>query len=247
MTIPANQNNDSQSSNDKQSFLDHIEELRATLIKCLTAVSLMLIPAFLATPYLIDALIAWATPKELSGLAYFSPMEVFVIQIKFAAVVAVAASFPYCLWQIWNFLAPALYEKERKALKLWVSSSVFLFALGSAFCVYFILPLIMKFSASFAGEHIQPVIGLGNFLSLSGWLALAFGAMFQFPLAVMIAIRFGIVKRSFLSDKRPYVIVGILIISAILTPPDVVSQMLLAAPTYILFEIGLFFSRFFEV
>jgi sec-independent protein translocase protein TatC len=104
----------------------------------------------------------------------------------------------------------------------------------------------MNFSASFSSSQLRPVIGLSSFLRLTGWLAFAFGIMFQFPIAVILAVRFNLVKPSFLRSKRPYIIAIILIFATILTPPDVLSRLLLAIPTYLLFEIGLFLSRMFE-
>ncbi|MDR1942121.1 MAG: twin-arginine translocase subunit TatC [Endomicrobium sp.] len=240
MTLPQSE------SGNSQSFLEHFEELRRTLLKCLAAVVLLFIPSFFLAPKVINALIAWSCPPEISELNFFSPMEVFIIQMKLAALLALIISFPYCIWQIWRFLLPALYEAERKALKWWVLASAVLFVLGASFCIAVILPLVMKFSAGFSAPHLKAVIGLGGFLSLAGWLILAFGAMFQFPLAVMLSVRFGLVKRSFLADKRPYIAVIILIISALLTPPDVISQILLSVPAYLLFELGLFLSKGFE-
>jgi sec-independent protein translocase protein TatC len=233
-------------SQNSQSFIKHLDELRKTLIKCLAAVAILFIPAFLAAPKAMNALISWACPPQISELNFFAPMEVLIIQLKLASVLAAAAAFPYCLWQIWHFLLPALYENERKALKWWVGASTFLFLAGACFCILMILPMVMKFSAGFSSQHIKPMIGLADFLGLSGQLVIAFGAMFQFPIAVMLAVRFGFVKHSFLSSKRPYIIVLILIVSALLTPPDVVSQIMLAVPTYLLFELGLFFSRGFK-
>ena len=111
-------------------------------------------------------------------------------------------------------------------------------------CVGFVLPLIMKFSMSFATEQIKPILGISNFIVLSGWLMLAFGLMFQFPIAIYFLFRFDIVSLESLKNKRPYIVVILLIIAAILTPPDVVSQILLFIPTYLLFELGLFFAKF---
>jgi sec-independent protein translocase protein TatC len=227
----------------EQSFLDHLEELRRTLFKCLAAVSVLYLPAFFASPHVMQGIISWAAPPQMDGFNYFAPLEVFILRLKLALVLALATSFPYCLWQVWRFLLPALYDNERKVLKWWVLASSLLFIFGTVFCFAFILPLVMNFSLSFASDVIKPVIGLGHFLTLSGWLMLAFGVMFQFPLAVMLGVRFGFVKKSFLQDKRPYVLVLILIISAFLTPPDVISQLMLAAPTYLLFEFGLLFSK----
>jgi len=229
-----------------QSFLEHLEELRKTIIKCLAAVIIFFIPAFLIAPQAINALIAWCCPPELSKLNFFSPMEVFIIQMKLAFLISLVLSFPFWAWQIWRFLLPSLYDNERKALKMWVFASTFLFILGASFCIALILPMVMKFSASFSSENLQALIGLSQFLNLSGWLILAFGIMFQFPIAVMLCVRFGLLKYSFLAAQRRYVIILILITAALLTPPDIISQICLAVPTYILFEIGLFFSRGLE-
>lgn len=148
---------------------------------------------------------------------------------------------------MWRFLLPALYEGERRALKWWVTISTALFALGAAFCVGLILPLLMSFSGGFATPELQPVLGLANFLHLAGWLMFAFGVMFQAPVLVLIAVRFGLVSASSLAKKRPYILTGILILAAILTPPDVVSQIMLAVPTWLLFELGLHGARRMEM
>ena len=114
-----------------------------------------------------------------------------------------------------------------------------LFACGIAFCIGLILPVLMKFSGGFATPELQPVLGLANFLNLAGWLMLAFGVMFQSPIAVLLAVRFGVISAETIRRKRPYVMTGILIAAAILTPPDIVSQVMLAVPTWLLFELGL--------
>lgn len=234
------------SQNSEKNFIGHLEDLRATLINCLAAAGLFFIPAYFISGPFIKWLIKWSAPAKITQLNYFSPMEVFIVQLKLSAVIAFVLSFPYCLWQIWKFLLPALYESERKALKWWVSASCLLFITGAAFCVLFVLPLLMNFSASFASDELKPVIGLSYFLNLAGWLSLAFALMFQFPLAVMLSVRFGLVKTAFLRDKRPYIIVLILIMAALFTPPDIVSQLLLAVPTWLLFELGLLLSYNFE-
>lgn len=232
--------------NGEQTFIEHLDALRTVLIKCFTAAALLYIPGYLAAPYAIRALVTWSFPPEMTALNYFSPMEVFITQLKLALVISLVFSFPYCLWQVWKFLLPALYEGERRALKGWVTASCVLFLSGAALCLSAVLPLVMKFSAGFSQDYLKPVIGLNDFLSLAGWLILAFGIMFQFPLAVMLGVRFGLVKVSSLKEKRPYVFVLILIVAALLTPPDIVSQLMLAVPTWILFELGLFLSARFE-
>ena len=124
-------------------------------------------------------------------------------------------------------------------LGLWIFFSSVLFAGGIAFCIGLILPMLMRFSGGFATPELQPVLGLANFLNLAGWLMLAFGVMFQSPIAVLLAVRFGVISAETIRRKRPYVMTGILIAAAILTPPDIVSQVMLAVPTWLLFELGL--------
>ena len=104
----------------------------------------------------------------------------------------------------------------------------------------------MRFAVGFSGENMTPMFGVANFISLSGWMMLAFGVMFQSPLAVMLAVRFGLISADSLARKRPYVVVGILILAALLTPPDVVSQLVLGVPTWLLFELGLLLARRME-
>jgi sec-independent protein translocase protein TatC len=225
------------------SLAEHIAALRKALIHCIAAVFVLFPVGFYITPHCIDALVLWTFPKDIAvHLNYFSPMEVFILQLKLGGIIAFAIAFPYCLWHISKFLMPALYESERKVLKYVVIFSSFLFLLGASFCIYFMLPLVMKFSVSFATPQLQPMIGIGNFMTLCGWLILAFSLMFQFPLVVVAAVRFGIISAKTIKDKRPYIIVLIFFLAALLTPPDVVSQILLAIPTWILFEIGLFFA-----
>ena len=173
-------------------------------------------------------------------------MEVFWTQLNLSLILALLLSYPWNIFQIWKFLLPALYKEEARALKIWLFSSSILFAGGVAFCIYFILPILMGFSGSFSTEGIKPIIGLQNFLSLAGWLMLAFGLMFQAPIVVLLAVRFGLTTSASLREKRPYAIVAILFFAALLTPPDVVSQILLAVPTWLLFELGLVFASKIE-
>ncbi len=220
-------------------LIAHLEALRNAIIACLIAIALFYPFSYWASPYVIDFLIKQCIPENVGSLHYFAPMEVFWTQLNLSLILAVILAYPWCLWQCWKFLFPALYKDEAKALKIWLLSSSILFACGVAFCIYFIMPIIMGFSGSFSSDGIKPIIGLQNFLSLTGWLMLAFGLMFQAPIIVLLAIRFGLTTSESLREKRPFVIVGILFFSALLTPPDVVSQILLGVPTWLLFELGL--------
>lgn len=229
--------------NEDGNIISHLEALRSTLIKCLTSLGIMLVPMFLVAPKCLDFFIKLIVRDNNVVLNYFSPVEVFLIQIKIALVLDLIICFPYIAKQIWNFLVPALYEHEKKFVHSIALTSTTLFVLGIAFCLFFILPLIIRFGMSFATTNIQAVFGISNVINLSLWLAVAFGLMFQFPLVTYSLIKSGIVTYETISDKRPYVVVGILILAAILTPPDIVSQVMLFTPTYLLFELGLLFSK----
>ncbi len=226
-----------------ESIISHIEAFRSMLLKCFKAFGIILIPMFFAAPYMLNIFLKFILKGTKISLNYFSPIEVFVIQIKTAMFMALVLSFPYILKQIYNFLLPALYDNEKKFITSTVFISSILFILGSIFCIFVILPWVINFAISFSSTNITPVLGITNVLNLSLWLTLAFALMFQLPVVVYYLIKADIITYESLSTKRPYVVVILLIIAAILTPPDVVSQILLFIPTYFLFEIGLLFSR----
>ncbi len=227
---------------EEDTLISHLNALRRTLISCLVFTGLLYPFGYWAAPHAIAALVRWCFPEGAGSLHYFAPMEVFWVQLKLAFVLALAGAYPWNILQIWRFLLPALYSNERRALGAWIIFSSVLFFAGVAFCIFAILPLLMNFAASFAASEIQPVFGLEHFLGLAGWLMLAFGIMFQAPIVVLLAVRFRLLSCSTLRRQRPYVMTVILIVAAVLTPPDIVSQVALALPTWLLFELGLFLA-----
>lgn len=231
-----NQDND-------ESLIAHLEALRETLLKCLIVLGLVFPFMLFAAPKVLECLTDIIISDSNVTLNYFSPAEVFLLQIKTAAVLDLIVCFPYIAKKIWDFILPALYENERKFIKTTVLTSTTLFVSGVLFCIFFILPLIIKFGMSFSSSNIKAVFGISNIINLSLWMSISFGLMFQLPLITYSLIKSDIIPYESISDKRSYVIVGILIMAGILTPPDVVSQILLALPTYMLFELGLFFAR----
>ena len=226
-----------------ESLIAHLEALRAMLLKSLLALAAGLVPVFLLTPWFLDALIAVMIRDNDITLNYFSPMEVFILQIKTAVVLDILVCFPYIAKQIWTFVLPGLYEHERRFVKSIVLVSSGLFIVGVLFCLFFILPMLINFGISFATDNIKAVFGISNIVTLALWLSVVFGLMFQFPLITYSLIRADVVSYENVKSKRPYIIVGILILAALLTPPDVVSQLMLATPTYLLFEAGLYAAR----
>ena len=207
-----------------ESLISHIEAFRKMLLKCLTCYALVLLPALFAAPKCLELFIKLIIRGHDIALNYFSPAEVFIIQIKLAMVIDLVICFPYIAKQIWEFCAPALYENEKKFIKSVVFTSSALFILGALFCLFVILPLIINFGMSFATSEIKAVLGVSNIINLSLWMTLAFGLMFQLPLITYSLIKSGFVEYETFVNMRPYVVVIILIIAGILTPPDILSQ-----------------------
>lgn len=231
---------------DESSFVSHLEALRKALLRSLAVLAIGIIPLFFAAPYVLD----WFTQQMISqsggALHYFSPMEVFLLQVKIAAILDLAICSPCIARNIWQFVLPALYDHEKKFIRsmAWMTSGLFI--AGVVFCLGICFPLIVQFGMSFQSENLLPLFGVSNVVNLALWLALAFGCMFQFPLVTYALIRSDIVSYETVSHGRPYVVIGILILAALLTPPDVISQLVLGTPTYMLFEAGLFAARKFK-
>ena len=229
--------------NTKVTLIEHLEALRSMLIKCLSVLAIGLLPMFFLAPFVMDELINIIMQNSEAKLNFFSPMEVFILQIKIALILDILICFPYLAKKVWDFVLPALYDNERNFIKSIVLASSTLFITGVLFCLFFILPMVIRFGMSFVNDNIQAMLGIGNIISLTLWLSILFGVMFQFPLVTYALIHFEIVSYEKIKNKRSYVFVGILIISGLLTPPDIISQLMLTIPTYILFEIGLFFGK----
>ncbi|MCL2144582.1 MAG: twin-arginine translocase subunit TatC [Endomicrobia bacterium] len=226
-----------------ESLSQHLAALRKALIRSFICIGVLLPFCFWISPKVLDFFITLLIGDSNISLNYFSPMEVFILQMKIALFTDLILSFPYIVKNIWDFILPALYSKEKKFIKSIVFSSTFLFCFGILFCIFAILPMIIKFGLSFSSPHIQPVFGVSNIVTLSLTLSVVFGIMFQFPLITYSLIKSGIISYESVSSKRSYIIIGVLIVAAILTPPDVISQIALAVPTYLLFEVGLLFAR----
>ncbi len=232
----------------EESLVYHLEALRSMLIRCFVALGIGLIPMFFVAPYFMNWLIDIIVGEYDISLNFFSPMEVFILQIKMALVLDFFVCFPYIAKKLWEFIVPALYDHEKKFIKTIAVFSTILFLLGMAFCTFLVLPLIIEIGISYTTQNINAMFGISNIVSMALWLSICFGLMFQFPIITYFLIAFNIFDYEALKNKRPYIFVLILIISAILTPtPDIFNQLLLAIPTYMLFEIGLFFSKKYKV
>ena len=231
---------------ESQSLVEHITALRSALLRCLAAVAIAfhlgMALAWRCTWWLMD----WVCPPEVHRLYYFKMADAFVLQLKCALLLSLVLACPYILWQVWAFVAPGLHARERRSARAWIGCAALLFFLGVTLCIGAIMPLVVRFFFDFQSERLTALPNLSDVMGMTLWLSLAFGAMFQFPVVLLMLVRFGVVRVATLVHARPYVIVGIFILAAILTPPDVASQLALAVPSCILFEGALLIARRLE-
>ena len=224
-----------------KTFIEHLEDLRKTLIKIAAVVAVVLPVAFIFADDAVQFLIDYSCPPEFS-LHYFTPMEPLFVRIKVSLLLALFISLPYISLTIWKFIVPALYPEERRGIKKLAFFSSLLFVAGVSFCFYFIIPAMMKFSMSMQGDTLEPTIGLSRYIALVGMMLLGFGVMFQLPILIFFLVLSGIIKLDTIKQQRAIVLIVILVLSALLTPPDIFSQVMMAIPTYLLFEISLIFA-----
>ena len=228
----------------KNDVLEHIDALRAMLLKIIATYVLCCIPAwFLASP-LLDYLLEHAVPGGFT-IHYFTLLEPFFVMVKLTLTLAAMMSFPFTLFFLWQFVAPALHENEKRFI-LPLATSSFLFAYGGAAAAYFLLmPCVIAFSNSFSGPNMDPVIGVDSFVSMLLVLVIAGTLISQFPLVLFSLLSLGIIDVKSMRRKRPFVIIGIFILAAFMTPPDAISQIAVAIPCCIFYELSiLLFSRY---
>lgn len=233
----------------EQPLVQHLLELRTRLLKSIAAIAV----GFLCLVFFSNDLYSFFSAPIQALLPDGSTMiatdvaSPFFAPFKLTAFLALFLAMPYVLFQVWSFIAPGLYEKEKKlAMPLFISS-VLLFYLGIAFCYYIVFPLVFGFFTSVAPVGISVTPDINSYLNFILKLFFAFGLAFEIPVATVILVRTGITSHSALAKKRPYIIVCCFIFGMLLTPPDVISQSLLAIPTWLLFEFGLILSRFVSV
>ncbi|MGC7559101.1 twin-arginine translocase subunit TatC [Pasteurella sp. PK-2025] len=233
---------------ESQPLISHLMELRDRLLKSIIFVAVVFcglvyfandIYQFVASP-LIDALPAGASMIATNiATPFFTP-------IKLTAVVSVFLSVPYLLYQIWAFVAPALYQHEKRLIYPLLFSSTVLFYLGVAFAYYVVFPLVFGFLTKTAPEGVSIATDISSYLDFVLTIFLAFGVCFEVPVAIILLCWTGVTTPEDLKAKRPYIIVAAFVIGMLLTPPDVFSQTLLAIPMWLLFEIGVVVARFYR-
>lgn len=230
----------------EQPLIEHLIELRTRLLRGLGAV----LAVFVGLSFFADRIYSLVATPLLARLPEGSTMiatEVaspFLVPFKLCLFLALFVAMPYLLYQAWAFIAPGLYERERRIAVPLLLSSIFLFYAGIAFAFFAVFPILFGFFTAVAPEGVAVMTDIGLYLDFVLKLFFAFGLAFEVPVATIICIRAGLVSADALAKARPYIIVGVFVLAALLTPPEVISQLLLALPLWLLFEAGLFLSRF---
>lgn len=232
---------------EEQTFVSHLVELRDRLLKMVLAVGLLFICLF---PF-AEHIYAWLADPLVSTLPEGATMiatEVaspFLIPFKLVLMLSVFLAVPVLLYQIWAFIAPGLYKHEKRLVFPLIVSSTLLFYLGCLFAYYVVFPLIFAFFTGIAPAGVEVATDISKYLDFVILIFFAFGVAFEVPVATFLLVAIGVTTPDDLVKKRPYIIVGAFVIGMVLTPPDVISQTLLAVPMWVLFEIGVFLSRRF--
>ncbi|TCK01430.1 Sec-independent protein translocase TatC [Volucribacter psittacicida] len=233
---------------ESQPLISHLIELRNRILRCIACILLV----FLALVYfandiyhLISAPLVEQLPNGASMIAT-SIVTPFFTPIKLTLIASVFVSVPYILYQIWAFIAPALYQHEKRLIYPLLFSSTLLFYVGVAFAYYVVFPLVFAFLTKTAPEGVAIATDISSYLDFVLTLFLAFGVCFEVPVAIILLCWSGITTPEDLRQKRPYIIVAAFVIGMLLTPPDVFSQTLLAIPMCLLFEVGVIFARFYR-
>ena len=239
-------------SQDKQPFLSHLEELRKRLIACVVAVGVGFAGGYVFKERLFNILVAPIRPAMPNDghLIFTGPTEMFLTQIKVALIGGILLVIPFIFYEIWMFVAPGLYQKEKQAITPLIVLSTILFALGAIFAYLVVLPIAFQFLLGFGSQGadasvtVEPLISVKEGFGFSIKMLFAFGIAFQLPIVIFFLSRMVVVTPDTLSKKRGYAILLVFMAGAILTPPDVISQCLLAIPLMALYEVGIIISKF---
>jgi len=222
----------------KKTVIEHLEELRLRIIKCAVFVIAASVICYNFSGKILSIVI-----KPANRTVFIAPQEAFVAYIKVAFISGILASVPFILFEAWRFISEGLQTREKKYVLLFAPLSLIFFAVGAIFGYGVILPVAMKFLLGFSTEYITPMLSVGMYVSFAGLLIFAFGIMFELPIAALFATKIGLVTPYFLSKRRREAVVIIFIMAAFLTPPDVVTQMLMAVPLLALYEASILFSK----
>lgn len=218
----------------------HLTELRNRLLIIFGTIFVLFLGAYYFSTELLSLI---QRPIAGRNLIFLSPAEAFIAHLKVSFFAAVFLSLPMTLLQIWRFCGPGLLRKEKRYALPFVVLSTLCFVLGALFCYFLILPYGLTFLLSFATESLQPQIAIGFYISFVFKLIFVFGLVFEVPLVTLLLVQIGLLTPEFLTSNRGYIIVGAFVLSAVLTPPDVVTQVFLAGPLIVLYEISVVIAK----
>jgi sec-independent protein translocase protein TatC len=226
-------------------LISHLLELRNRLVRAVTVVLILVLPAAYFRNFIFDTLAAPLIKQLPKGASLITTgvMTPFTTPFKLSIYVALFLAMPYVLYQIWAFVAPGLYRKEKRFAVPLLVSSIILFYTGMAFAYQFVFPVLFKFFAGSTPTGVQMMPDITSYMDWAMTMFLSFGIAFEVPIAVVLLALTGIVSVEKLAKSRGYVVIGIFVIAAILTPPDPISQTLMAVPMWLLYELGLVMAR----
>ena len=211
-------------------FLDHLEELRGRIIKSLFSIIIFSIAAYVFSERLLEFITG-----PIPEVYFMAPTEAFSTTTASQPV----SSLPVIFYHVWRFIAPGLFHKEMKMVIPFVLASTIFFLIGAVFCFFAVLPLSIKFLLGFGTEKLKPMIQIKDYVSFVSYLILAFGAVFELPVISYFLGKIGVITAQTLRKGRRYAVTAILILAAVITPPDVFSQFMLAGPLYFLYEVSI--------
>jgi sec-independent protein translocase protein TatC len=216
----------------EMSFLDHLDELRSVVIQSLLVFFVLSVVCWFFSARLLEILL---NDLPLESLYFHSPIEAFMARLKVSFVLGLMIAFPFILFKGWSFISPGLFHGERKKIYPFVIVSSVLFYVGVFFCYLILIPFVLRFLLGFATEHLNPLLSVGSYFAFVARLCFTFGIVFQIPVVVLILSSIGIVTPQFLLRQWRYAIVGVFVGAAVLTPPDVISQLMMALPVLFLY------------
>jgi sec-independent protein translocase protein TatC len=227
------------------SFMEHLGELRVRIVRSLIGLLVGLLISFPFSQRIVDYL---AKPIQATGntLVFLAVTEAFWVQMKVAVIAGLFLASPVILWQVWAFVSPGLYAHEKKYAAPFVIVGSLLFIGGGAFSLKIVTPYAITFLLSYSRPGLQPMISIGSYIDFLLKFTLAFGLVFELPLAITLAARMGVVTPKALARNRKYAVLGAFVAAAILTPtPDAFNQALMAGPLIVLYEVGIICARIF--
>jgi sec-independent protein translocase protein TatC len=234
-------------TDEKQPFFSHLKELRDRLLVCIVAAAI----AFVFTYYFKERLFDFLMQPFIkvmpakSSFIFTGITEAFLTYFKISIVAALFVAAPVILYEFWMFVAPGLYAKEKKYVYSFIFSGSLFFLFGALFCYFVVMPNIYRFFVGYARELVTPMPDLKNYMGLTLKLLVIFGFIFELPLLAFYLSKAGIINAKMLAKKRRYAILGVFIVSAFITPPDVVSMILVALPMCGLYELGILIAKVF--